>query len=495
MKKKRLMMIGVDSLDPHLTRKFLDELPNLRCIAREGMILDSESVFPPDSIPAWISIFTGMLPSSHGIIHSFDVFQSDWKNILAINPESFKDRIFWNILSESGHKVCVLFPQLCFPPWVVDGVMVSRSLNLEILSTPRGATSESERKSLAGLTGVFPGKKGLGKFFEEALCLTKNEGNLAQRLSREFDWEFFFVFLAWLDIVSHFFWRYMDTSDPRFPGPNPFQNYIKMFYIEVDRVIGGLRALHPESDIMVVSDHGHGMRPPRTVNINAVLREKGFLVENRSLIQWRPRVQEFMKRALLDVVLNLELDEWMLKISTKNLFAEASKNVYMSKSLLSEASVARLSSFAGPKSYPWGGIDVAKDSMSKAEYEHVRSGIINAFLGLKNPVSGMSLVKWARRREDMFSGDHVELYPDVLFELQDQYGVYWSTRGPLIGRSYEHNLSSGGHKRYGLLVCSDIKGLSAHSINPRIIDLCPTVLDYFCVASQHKMDGISLIRN
>ena len=125
---KKVLIIGIDSLDPCLLNGFIDSLPNFKKLIEESPTIKIKSVFPPDTIPAWISIYTGLSPAEHGIIHTFDLFESDWQSISNLNIDAFKGRTFWDIASKQGKKVCILFPQSAFPPWEVRGVMISRSL-------------------------------------------------------------------------------------------------------------------------------------------------------------------------------------------------------------------------------------------------------------------------------------------------------------------------------------------------------------------------------
>lgn len=489
--RKRLIVIGIDSLDPVMIERFRERLPNIWLIANKGTLTKMESVFPPDSIPAWISIFTGQLPSDHGIIHSFDVFQSDWKNILAIDPASFKDKTFWETLGREGYKSTILFPQLCYPPWAINGVMVSRSLHHEVASCPDGILTEDERRNLGGFSGMHPGKKNLEKYYDNVVNVTRREADFALRMAKSTDWDLFFVFFAWLDIVCHFFWRYMDRDDPRYPGRNKHENYIPDYYSLLDQIVGSFHAEYPNSAIMVFGDHGHGMRPPRTVNINVMLRKNHLLTE-RGRTGVKSMMQETLKRALLETVMKLELDDWMLRLSKKKILAGASKDVYLSGSLVSDVSKARLSSFAGPKSYSFGGVEIARNNMSAEEYEEVRTCVISQLEALCNPATGERLVKWAERRERLFVGEFVYKYPDILFELAEGYGVYWATRGPIIGNSYEHNLSSGGHKSITALASCGISVLHPMKCGlPRVIDLYPTIQHFFGLRTPQEMYAMS----
>ena len=63
----RLTILGIDALDPNLLNKWKDDLPNFSRIMDQGYYVPLESTQPPDSIPAWVSIYTGMQPWQHGV--------------------------------------------------------------------------------------------------------------------------------------------------------------------------------------------------------------------------------------------------------------------------------------------------------------------------------------------------------------------------------------------------------------------------------------------
>src|SRR5204863_3270723 len=48
------------------------------------------------------------------------------------------------------------------------------------------------------------------------------------------------------------------------------------------------------------------------------------------------------------------------------------------------------------------------------EYERVRDHIIETFERLRDPATGERVVQWARRREALYSGGHLDEAPDVV---------------------------------------------------------------------------------
>jgi predicted AlkP superfamily phosphohydrolase/phosphomutase len=67
--RARLIVLGVDGMDPVLTRRFMAEgrLPHLTALAREGSFLELETSIPPQSPVAWSHIISGAGSSQHGI--------------------------------------------------------------------------------------------------------------------------------------------------------------------------------------------------------------------------------------------------------------------------------------------------------------------------------------------------------------------------------------------------------------------------------------------
>ena len=121
---RRLVVIGIDGMDWLVTKPLISQMPALQKIADAGYAGEMPAIFPPDSIPSWISIFTGMDPSEHGILETIDYFKKDAKEF-SVDTGSFRGRTFWDRVSALGKKVIVVNPLMAYPPWKVNGVMAS----------------------------------------------------------------------------------------------------------------------------------------------------------------------------------------------------------------------------------------------------------------------------------------------------------------------------------------------------------------------------------
>ncbi len=74
--KKRLLILGVDGMDPQLLRQYMNEgkMPNFAALAARGSFLNLQTSTPPQSPVAWANLITGMNPGGHGI---FDFIHRD----------------------------------------------------------------------------------------------------------------------------------------------------------------------------------------------------------------------------------------------------------------------------------------------------------------------------------------------------------------------------------------------------------------------------------
>src|SRR3954453_20559923 len=70
----RVIVIGVDGMDPGFLERHWDALPNLRSLRDTGGFRRLRTTTPPQSPVAWSTFITGMGPAGHGI---FDFVHRD----------------------------------------------------------------------------------------------------------------------------------------------------------------------------------------------------------------------------------------------------------------------------------------------------------------------------------------------------------------------------------------------------------------------------------
>ncbi len=157
---KRVIVIGIDGLDPTLLEQFMGEghLPNFRRLAAQGDLRPLQTTMPPLSPVAWSTFITGMDPGGHGI---FDFQHRDPQTLLPYDaiyrvvppgrtvklgswvlPLSGggvelqrRGRAFWEILEDAGIPTTIFRMPVNFPPVDTSGQALSGMGTPDILGT------------------------------------------------------------------------------------------------------------------------------------------------------------------------------------------------------------------------------------------------------------------------------------------------------------------------------------------------------------------------
>jgi predicted AlkP superfamily phosphohydrolase/phosphomutase len=172
---QRLIVIGVDGMDPVFLENHWSSLPNLNRLRQEGDFKRLATTVPPQSPVAWSSVITGTDPGGHGIfdfVHRNPATRAPMQSMseitepthtLSIGPYVIPltgggvrpmrtGRAFWQLLSEHGIRAQVIRMPANFPP------------------------AECEAESLAGMgTPDLTGTNGTFSYFTDDPAETRTE--------------------------------------------------------------------------------------------------------------------------------------------------------------------------------------------------------------------------------------------------------------------------------------------------------------------------------
>ena len=131
----KIIILGVDGMDPALTRRFVDEgiMPNVkkfleRGVAREDLVM--QGGHPTITPPMWTTMATGTCPGTHGITCFWNPDMEHLDTLsYALDSRKCKSEPLWNVFAEAGKKTLVWqWPGSSWPPtsdnpnlYVVDG--------------------------------------------------------------------------------------------------------------------------------------------------------------------------------------------------------------------------------------------------------------------------------------------------------------------------------------------------------------------------------------
>lgn len=461
----KVVMLGISGLDADLLRVYGPSLPDMRRLLMNSPFLEMRSCFPPEPLPAWTSVYTGLHPASHGLLTGGDPsceYSIAWNEHLATDANTYAAHLqdvsrletFWSAASRAGKRVCVLNPLLVPPAEKINGIVQALPL----------AGTEAKRASVTGM----PSTRQLETFCDELKADALQQATQALEVFHREPWDLFFVQLDTLDTAQHFLWRYSDPGDPTYPGRNSYAGRVLEFYRLFDEITGRFRrSLPADSVLIIVSGHGHGRRCAHRLHINEWLRGQGLLVAQERLQDVLPRLARHLPGT---------------RASRRSL-ARIDRS----------ASAAQLVELAGTS--PFGGIALSRDVLARKgeSYRSVRAALLQKLLQLR--IKGYPVVKWASTREELHKGPFAPRYPDIVFELRSDYGVASELFVPLVTPDGAHRLISGGHTAQGVLLMEHVPArfdIQEGIQEPTVMDVAPTVLQLLGLTGG-KHDGASLV--
>ena len=120
---QKVLMIGIDGMDPIYTKKLLDagKLPNISKFLQQGTTtknLGMMGVLPAYTPPSWCTLATGAWPGTHGITCFWNHKVGDPLNKLTLgfNSNLCKVDYIWDAFAQQGKKTIVYGWPTSWPP-------------------------------------------------------------------------------------------------------------------------------------------------------------------------------------------------------------------------------------------------------------------------------------------------------------------------------------------------------------------------------------------
>jgi len=155
---QRMIVLGIDGMDPKFLEDHWASLPNLKALSEVGGFERLATTIPPQSPVAWSTVITGMDPQGHGIydfIHRDPVKMSPYSSMseteapehtLSLGPWLLplsKGRVrtfrrgeaFWQMLAAHGVDAKILRMPTNFPPVECEGEALSGMGTPDLLGT------------------------------------------------------------------------------------------------------------------------------------------------------------------------------------------------------------------------------------------------------------------------------------------------------------------------------------------------------------------------
>jgi predicted AlkP superfamily phosphohydrolase/phosphomutase len=276
------MLIGLDCAAPELVfERWLDDLPNLKRLCRNGFYGLLRSCDPPITVPAWSVMMSSKSPGTLGVYGFRNRADHSYERYSIANSLAIKEDRVWDILSRSGKRSIVIGVPGTYPPQPLNGLLIGDFLTPDITCN---YTHPPELKNeIASLVGEYvvdvrdfrSGNK--PKVLADIYEMTRKRFQVARHLLSNEEWDFFMMVEMGVDRIHHAFWDDMDPAHRFYKAGNEFENAIHDYYEEVDREIGSLLTFADGATaVLVVSDHG-AKRMDGGICVNEWLIANGYL--------------------------------------------------------------------------------------------------------------------------------------------------------------------------------------------------------------------------
>lgn len=266
-----------------------------------------------------------------------------------------------------------------------------------------------------------------------------------------------FHYFCVIDQVSHVFWRAIDLEHPLYSEElhSKYGRVIEDLYRQMDEVIGNVSKFAGDDTlILIISDHGFASFR-RQVGLNTLLYKAGLLAKLKS-----SKEEEFLS----DV-------NW----ASTQAYQIGINSVYIN--------------LYGRE---------ANGIVFQPDYNKVCDEIEKLFLNLIDSKTGIHPIKKVFRRNQIYKGSYTLDAPDLVVGFEKGYRASWNT---MIGKteasviSDNMNVWSGDHTIDYELVPGVLLVNRKISPNhdPNLIDIAPTILDYFKLQDDPDLEGESFL--
>ncbi len=495
------MIIGLDGVPLEIIQRWAQtgHLPTLQRLMGEGAAGQLYSTIPPTSGPSWSSFVTGMNPGKTGI-YDFLYRREGTYNFPPVNASQRGGATVWRYLSDAGYRTGVLNLPMSYPVERVNGFMVSGWM------TPYSATDYVHPPELAGELEqeigdyrIYPtetfAESRRDSFLNATYSLLDMRTRTALHLARTQPWDVFTTVFFDTDRVLHQLWHYLDPDHSWRSDREDREWILREYFQKVDESIGRLLEYADEETLIIVlSDHGMG-RANNFIVLNNWLLESGLLRLKRD--PWT-RLKAFLfRRGFTLRNVHQVADELGLARQAEYVAG------YFVDHLLKVAFLSFLDvDWSRSRAYSFGrhlgsiylnvkGREPQGIVEPGAEYEAVRAEIERLAYDFCDPQTGRKLIGEVLRREEIYSGPHLDRAPDLILRPGEPSDIFFG----LADFGHRETVSpvyrySGMHRDHGMLIVHGPGVREGSTLDGAAIqDIAPTILHTMGLPVPADMDG------
>ncbi len=491
---KKLIVIGLDGATWNILLPLIkkDKLPTFKKLLESGVSGTLKSTIPPVTGPSWLSFATGKNPGKTGVYDFLNRDGVDLK-LKSVSSNNYKGESVWDYLSNNGYKTGVVAYPTLYPPYPINGFMIS-GIGTPAYGNYGNITYPEElRKELDAVSDGYELVvnyhnliyNDMDIFLKDMNKQTDKQFKVVLHLLKTKDWDSFIYVCSATDWIQHIMWKHIDKSHPQYnkETSEKYAEEFEKFFQKIDGFLNQLMSF--DANLLIVSDHGFGPQD-QCFNLAKWLENKGYLTTRKKVtggLEIKAKTKLGQLLSFIARLLKLE------KFIPKAVASRASRS--LSTSIVNIIDLDKSMAYCLGHTIPFGGIYINPDIQNSDKYETIKTKIINDLQNLSGDV-GKPLKVTIYDSEKIYKGDKVHLAPDIIFTINNWRCVILEENfeGPLFeGKSYS-NRHTGSHRLEGIFIAhgADIK--KGYKIEgAKIYDIAPTILHLFGLPIPDDMDG------
>jgi len=426
----KILLIGIDGIDPSILEHYRDELPTFKRLVVNGTFGKLHSTIPSVSGPAWTSMMSGKNPGKTGIIDFIGRDPLSENKGRIFNSLSVKTLRIWNEVEKSGGKSVVIGVPITFPVKKIEGVMIggfmTSSLDSKRAFYPSSLKKKLKDKDYTFFIDISSFEK---QKDEELLDLlyksAKNKFSIINDYLKKNDWNFFTFVISETDWIQHFF-EYKPNS----------KNIGKIieFYKFIDKKLEKVIENNRDTNILITSDHGFGKQGKYHVYLNYWLKKEGLLKERSKNRKGKSFLAENFRRILAIPGMKL-----IKNFIPENLKKRAIKSEELDKAdiELDKTIAYFFSSFQNTGFINIRNVDKIKNKRK------LKKNIADRLISLTDS-KGNKIIKEVYLDEEIYAGPYIKNCPDIALIFEKEY-----TGKDIIGKNLVRKIPKGGRPKPG----------------------------------------------
>jgi predicted AlkP superfamily phosphohydrolase/phosphomutase len=285
------MLIGLDCVPPSLAfERYHALMPCLTALRARGAWARLRSTTPPITVPAWTAMVSGRDPGELGL-YGFRTRPAGGYELRTVDSGDVHCERVWDVLARHGKRSSLLFVPPSYPPFAVQGEVVSCFL------TPDAAIEHTYPARLGAELALRFGaylpdvnvRAGAGEaLLSELSEMTRQHFAIARHVWSTRDPDLLMLVEIGPDRLHHAFFAELDPEHPRHDPRSVLRDAGERYYALLDRELAALLAL-ADDDTAIVIASDHGARPMRgCFLVNQWLIEQGLLRLKGTLAEATP---------------------------------------------------------------------------------------------------------------------------------------------------------------------------------------------------------------